>query len=244
MEREECFASYVIHQQEELLSQRSLLIENCQGEKRKFLLKKQSKTLPPVMEVENVSEKSLEAVFEDTPVSSVFLVGDDYEEDWIGKNLKVLKKGKRVFQGKNLFVKGACYFADDLRAKKMLFFYLGKEKVKYHVMLFTGNYGDKSYLEAVQGGRNWYDSSTQLDVILMEDTSLEFALVPINGKEKKTVIVELKDLPNRPPKTTRLHIEIQFYDPGHARLVIRDLGFGELFSQSDMVYEGELQWEQ
>ena len=58
------------------------------------------------------------------------------------------------------------------------------------------------------------------------------------------MVVELKDLPVRPPKTTRLHLRVEFTDAAHARLEVVDLGFGELFPKSDMVYEGELSWEQ
>ena len=244
MGKEECFASYVIHQTGELLAYNALLIENHQGEKSKYLLHRHSKTVPAVLEVKSVSDKSLEGVFAEHGISSVFLVGDDFEEAWMGQYLKVLKTGKRIFMGKNLFVKGACYLAWDIKEQKELFFYLGQEKVKYHIMLQTGQEGPERYTAVIPGGRNWYDSREEMDVILMEDHSLEFALVPVNGREKKTVVVELKDLPVRPPKTTRLHLRVEFIDAAHARLEVVDLGFGELFPKSDMVYEGELSWEQ
>lgn len=244
LSKEECFASYVIHQSGELLSHHALLIENHQGEKSKYLLHRHSKTVPVVLEVKSVSEKSLEGIFTDHGISAVFLVGDDFEESWLGQNLKILKSGKRVFMGKNLFVKGACYLADDLKKQNEIFFYLGQDKVRYHTMLKTFNKSPEEYVTVISGGKNWYDSKAELDVLLMEDTSLEFALIPINGKEKKTIVVELKELPNRPPKTTRLHLKVEFTDAAHAKLEITDLGFGELFPQSDMVYEGELQWEQ
>lgn len=69
-------------------------------------------------------------------------------------------------------------------------------------------------------------------------------MIPINGKEKKTTLIHLSEIPKRPKKTTRLRIELEFTEANRAKLLIKDLGFGELFPQSDMVYEGELQWEQ
>ena len=54
----------------------------------------------------------------------------------------------------------------------------------------------------------------------------------------------MKDLPERPPKTTRLRLELEFVNSSHGKVRIKDLGFGELFPASDMNYEGELQWEQ
>ena len=243
-DKSECFASYVIHQSGELLTHNSLLIENHQGEKSKFILHRRARTTPAVTEVRNISEKSLEGVFTDHGISSVFLVGDDFEEDWMQRNLKLLKNGRRVFAGKNLFVKGACYRAIDLQEGVETYLYLGAEKVCCNITLKTENAGKVEYVPVVEGGRNWYESNVSLEVLLLDEPELEFAMIPINGKEKKTTLIHLSDLPARPKRTTRLLIEIEFTEANRARLTIKDLGFGELFPQSDMTYEGELQWEQ
>ena len=66
----------------------------------------------------------------------------------------------------------------------------------------------------------------------------------VSAKEKKTSVVHLEGLPGRPPKTTKLRLEMTFTDPLHVKLMVKDLGFGELYPRSDMKYEGELQWEQ
>ena len=79
---------------------------------------------------------------------------------------------------------------------------------------------------------------------MLDKPELEFALLPINGKEKMTTLIHLNDLPVRPKKTTRLRIELEFVNASCAKVTIKDLGFGELFPPSDMVYKGELQWEQ
>ena len=243
-EKAECFVSYVLHQSAELLSHNSLLIENHQGEKSKFLLHKRARTTPVVTEVREVSEKSLEGVFADHAISSVFLVGDDFEEEWMQQNLKVLRNGRRIFVGKNLYVKGACYYAMDLLEDFQGYLYLGSEKVCCNIALKTEEQGKEALITIVDGGKNWYESSVSLEVLLLDEPELEFAVIPINGKEKKTIKVSLKELPKRPKKTTRLHIDLEFLEVNHARLTIKDLGFGELFPPSDMVYEGELQWEQ
>lgn len=243
-EKAECFTAYVLHQSAELLAHNSLLIENKQGEKSKYLLHKRARTMPVVTEVRDISEKSLEGVFSDHAISSVFLVGDDFEEDWMKQNLKVLKNGRRVFAGKNLFVKGACYYGMDLQEGTSAYLYLGAGKVCCNIALKTVAAAGEEYITIVEGGKNWYESSVSLEAILMDEPELEFAMIPINGKEKKTAFIHLNDLPVRPKKTTRLRIELEFTEANRAKLTIKDLGFGELFPQSDMVYEGELQWEQ
>ena len=48
------------------------------------------------------------AIFSERPVSSVFLVGEAFEEKWYEQSLRVLcASGRRVFAGDNLFAKGA-----------------------------------------------------------------------------------------------------------------------------------------
>ena len=244
LDKAECFCAYVFHQSAELLTHNALLIENHNGEKEKFLLHKQTRMKPAVAEVRNISEKSLEDVFTDHAISSVFLVGDDYEEVWMQQNLKLLKTGRRVFAGKNLYVKGACYRGTELLQKSEMYLYLGAEKVGFHIALKAEESHTEKLVVIAEGGRNWYESDAAVDVFLPEDETLEVALIPINGREKKTTLIHLEGLPKRPKKTTRLHVEITFADALCAKIRIQDLGFGELFPHSDLIYEGELRWEQ
>ncbi len=244
LDKSEAFCSYVFHQSAELLIHNALLIENHSGELSKFVLHKRTRTLPVVTDVRDISEKSLEDVFAEHAISSVFLVGDDYEEDWMKQNLSLLKTGKRVFLGKNLFVKGACYRGMDFKEQNETYLYLGDEKVCCNIAIKAEQNGKVEYVPIVEGGKNWYESHVALEVLLLDEPELEFAIIPINGKEKRTAMIHLEELPNRPKKTTRLRIELEFTDPYHAKLTVKDLGFGALFAQSDMAYEGELQWEQ
>ena len=243
LDKSECFCAYVMHQSGELLTHNALLIENREGSLEKFLLHKRSTKGLPVTEVRDISEKSLESVFTDHGISSVFLVGDDFEEEWMQKNLKLLKTGRRVFMGKNLYVKGACYLGMELKEEQRSCIYLGKEKVCCSIALLAEQDGKEELVPIIEGGRNWYESSAKMDVLLLDEPVLEFAILPINGREKKTTVIHLQNLPQRPKKTTRLRIQLEVLAPNSARVRIKDLGFGELFPQSEMMYEGELQWD-
>lgn len=244
LDKAECFASYVWNQSGELLSHNALLVENHHGMKEKYLLHKCTGTLPVVTKVWNVSEETLEDVFKDHAISSVFLVGDDFEEEWMESNLKILKTGRRVFLGKNLYVKGACYKGMELAQDRIDYLFLGAEKVCCHIALRARKDGKMMDLPIAEGGKNWYESDTSVEVLLLEEPVLEVAIIPLSGKEKKTFAISLDNLPKRPKRTTRLLVSLQFKDSSHAKILVKDLGFGELFPQSDMVYEGELQWEQ
>ena len=50
-------------------------------------------------------------MFDKKVVSSVFLTGDGFENNWYPNSLRVLCNGRRAFMGNNLYSKGACYTA-------------------------------------------------------------------------------------------------------------------------------------
>lgn len=244
LDQKECFCTYLFHQTADLFTHNVLLIENGKGEKKCSLLHKHANTRPVVAEVHELPEQPLEEIFRAHAISSVFLVGDDFEETWMKQNLQLLKNGKRIFYGKNLFVKGAVYHGMELLEGKTDYLYLGEEKVRWHLVLNAEENGKKTELLLVEGGKNWFESDTSLEVFLLDTPELEFSMIPIHGKEKKTTKIVLEGLPDRPARTTRLALEIHLISPAAAKIKISDLGFGELFPQSDLVYEGELQWEQ
>ena len=62
-------------------------------------------------EADAMFSKFIESVFDKRIVSSVFLTGEGFENDWYPKSLRVLCNGRRAFIGNNLYSKGACYTA-------------------------------------------------------------------------------------------------------------------------------------
>lgn len=243
LNKQECFFAYIFHQDERFLANHALLIESKEGVLEKFLMGKQTQRNIYVTNVQDVSEQSLETIFAENAISSVFLQGDDFSEEWIRQNRNLLRTGKRVFVGNNLFVKGACCRGIELKEKKKSYVYLNEEKVCSSIFLKTVKNGKEMEIPIIQAGDYWYETEATLEVLLMEDSELEFSIVPIVKQEKKIIVIGLESLPERPKGTTRLQIHLEFKDPNHMRLQIQDLGFGELFPRSDVVYEGELQWE-
>ena len=66
------------------------------------------------MKAKNADErfkKIIQGVFEKKLVSSVFLVGEGFENNWYPQSLRVMCNGRRAFLGNNLYSKGACYTA-------------------------------------------------------------------------------------------------------------------------------------
>lgn len=71
----------------------------------------------PVLNVDKAKDADgrfkhfIESVFEKRLISSVFLTGEGFENNWYPNSLKVLCNGRRAFIGNNLYSKGSCYTA-------------------------------------------------------------------------------------------------------------------------------------
>ena len=62
----------------------------------------------------------------------------------------------------------------------------------------------------------------------------------LESRKKKVVRVPLTGFPNRPPRTTRIEMNVGFRDENTMAMVIKDKGFGELFPASDAVVRQEV----
>lgn len=77
-----------------------------------------------------------ELSFGSRAVSSVFLIGDGFSEEWMKDSLRFLCRGRRVFQGNNLFSKGACNGMQErihVSPTGREYIFLGNDKLKANV---------------------------------------------------------------------------------------------------------------
>lgn len=147
----------------------------------------------------------------------------------------MLCRGRRVFQGNNLYSKGACYGA---RAKQQPgengqnYVYLGKDMLKANIGLEASFRGQDSYFALLDAGVNWYDARRECDFLLNEDHSFSLRITPLTGREVKEVAVTLDGVPERPARTTRIHLTVFLSDADTVQLKMEDMGFGEMFPAS------------
>lgn len=173
-----------------------------------------------------------ESVLDGHIISSTYLVGDIFKDEWCKEGVTMLCHKGRVFQGNNLFSKGACYGAKNYVAASILssgYVFLGNEKLKSNVGINVLNRGEEGYLPLLDGGVNWFDATRECDIILNQGNKLSFVVTPLTGKNPETVDITLGDLPKRPPRTTRLHIKVKMQSETRMLVNIRDLGFGEIY---------------
>jgi len=168
-------------------------------------------------------------------VGTVFLLGEGFEGGWCDKSLKYLCMGKRVFQGRNLYSKGACYCGKDKIEPCELnkgYIFLGKDKLKFNLGINMIVRGKEEYLAVADAGENWYDSSAEYEFQLSdeeEDSKVKFLITPLDGKNAENIAIELDGLPKRPPRASRMKLNVDFESEVRIKICIEDLGFGEFY---------------
>lgn len=168
-------------------------------------------------------------------VSTVFLLGDGFKENWMGESLRILCRNRRVFQGNNLYSKGACSGAlekTEPGQEGRNYVYLGPDKLKANVGMKVLRRGEESYFAVLDGGVNWYEAVSDFEVILESGNSVEFKVTPLTGENASEREVVMEGLPERPRNTTRLKFHVEMSAPDRIIVTVEDMGFGEIFPSS------------
>ena len=184
----------------------------------------------------------LYANMEDKMVSSVYLLGDGFAGDWTKDSLKYICRGRRAFSGNNLFSKGACYGGMEKLEESGLekgIVFLGKDKIRANLGMKVMREGRESYMALLDAGRNWYDCVKECDLIMDYVNPINIIVTPIDGKGVREEQIYLPGAAVRPARATRIHFEIRMLSVGRVQVVVRDLGFGEFYASTGMVWESE-----
>lgn len=250
IDRKESFYYFAYCQKDELTLHDMYLFDYRGGQMRCCRLGKNMRTTPQLVtlteEIRQMDGNDKDASFlrilqeclKGHIVSSVYLVGDGFEGNWMKQSVSFMCKGRRAFVGKNLYSKGACYAA-AVRDGKMdwPFVYMGDNEMKVNVCLKLYNKGKMEFFTLINAGDNWYEAVGECEVILSGTPEIDFWLQLPNSREAKIEKVTLADLPERPDKTTRLRITAKPLSDMRVQIQMKDLGFGEIFKSSDKVWE-------
>ena len=198
----------------------------------------------PVLNEERAKEadrmfgRFIESVFDKRIVSSVFLTGEGFENEWFPNSLRIICNGRRAFMGNNLYSRGACYTA----YRKLYMhiedpIYLSEDKLTDQISINMRVNGQDIWYPIVSWGARWYESNNQWDVLLKDVKDIEMHIESLVEGTMKTEIIPLDNFPRRAAYSMRLQIETLFLDERTCKITLRDVGFGEFFPQSDFLQE-------
>ena len=182
--------------------------------------------------------KFIEGVFDKRIVSSVFLTGEGFENNWYPTSLRVLCNGRRAFIGNNLYSKGACYTA----YRKMYMHiedpvYLSESKLTDQITVNMRVDGQEMWYPIVSWGAHWYESNNQWEVLLEDVEDIELHVESLVQGTLKTEVIPLENFPKRGEYSMRLQLETLFLDEKTCKITARDVGFGEFFLPTDFQEE-------
>lgn len=175
--------------------------------------------------------------------SSVFLTGKGFlSQDWAPEFMKLLCTKRRVYIENELFSKGAAYRAEDFTRSKTVypFICLCEGHLKTNVTMNVLRGGQELSLTLASAGDNWFEIKADADIIPDPVEEIELLITTLDNRKKKIVKIPLEGFPRRPPRTTKVRVEISFLDEQTMQVVLRDQGFGELFPATDVFVRQEV----
>lgn len=179
----------------------------------------------------------LQKVLHNNAVSAVYLIGEDFSEEWMKESLRFLCRGRRVFQGNNLYSKGACYgmlerMQPGRTGKEHVF--LGNDKLKSNIGMNILRRGEVSYLALLDAGENWFEAERIMELYIQEGACLELMITSLVGGGKAVARVTLEGLKG---EVSRLRLHLYLKDENSLAVEITDLGFGEFRESGGRVWK-------
>ncbi len=189
---------------------------------------------------------------EERPVSSVYLIGESFTEEWMPQSLKYLCKGRRVFQGVNLYSKGAVYcllekhFGSETGRK---YVFLGQDKLKYNIGMKVLRQGEESYYALLDAGVNWYEARCSCEFYVRRKALVGLVITPLIAGTVTQVPIALKGLPlqtgtgaGEGGACELARIRMQLYLEGENQLCVEleDMGFGEIRPAAGLRWRQEI----
>ena len=179
--------------------------------------------------------------------SSIQINGEGFDQEWAQKSVKLLcYQRRKVFYGNNLFARGACSAGAERVINHDLkdYRYMSSSLVLSDVGMELRVMGAPAYYPLIESGRNWYESNAYVELILDGTKELVFIVDTMGEAKKKRIAMALPGLPERPERTTRLGVNLQYTSQDECRVTVKDLGFGEMFPSSGKEWTETTRWQE
>lgn len=246
----EAFYYYALNQEKETYLKNVILFE-CDSEEVKYDIMTLNREKFPIYVDVKSGIKMLQGEKKDTAFynivtnmdalrnsSSVYLVGEGFDGGWMQDSMKYLLSGRRVFIGKNLYSKGACFYGYIKNENiPWNYFYIGNNELKLSVSLKVTENNEMKFYVLQKMGENWFKSKSECEVILIGDNEIDFWVQRVNKRENKIEKIVLTELPKRETATTRLKISSKAVSDKEVVVNISDLGFGEISPSSGLKWK-------
>ncbi len=250
------FTEYVFHQERTVWDRNVLLLDFSGGSLHYIFLEQirraKQRAYRVILEEIDLEESDIRQEDEDLdfnfsrmmkhflvkhPSHIIYLTGEGFEGSWMKRTLTYLCAGRRVFLGQNLYANGVCLLGLGMvpLMEEGMILVQGPEMVQHTIGIIGQEAGKAHYVPITSIGREWFNTRGNLDIIMDKSQKVEFFYHNSRENEMECSTCEIRDLPGRPPKTTRLHIEVEFTSAVSGVILITDMGFGSMFPATGKV---------
>lgn len=102
--------------------------------------------------------------------------------------------------------------------------------------------GAPAYYPLIEAGKNWYECKASCELILDDTAELVFVVGTFGEKQKKKVIMGLRDCRSVRIRPQGLSLSLAYVSQKRCRVQVKDLGFGEMFPSSGKVWDELVEW--
>lgn len=185
------------------------------------------------MKADSLLLQMLQSEFKRHIVSTAYLTGTGFYDEWAVRSMPYICNRRRVFLGQNLFVKGACIAAKNwYRKEEIEYLFSCPGVTKINIGLLIEHEGKNMQLLLSKAGSNWYEAGAQTECILDNIQKIQFVISSPIDKISKNYEVDLSEFPVRPNKTTRVKITLAYQSDKVCMILVQDKGFGDFFKAS------------
>ncbi|MEY8391891.1 hypothetical protein D3Z36_02885 [Lachnospiraceae bacterium] len=255
-DHKESFYAYVVSQEAYLWQHQAILFEEEGEGVYCRLLVCSNKTIPRIARAseaflgklpEDPKQRDkaflemLKKVLKSRIVSAAYLIGEGFEGNWMKESLAMICRGRRAFQGKNLYTKGACY-AGALQAhqQEAETVYFCEYKIKEHISLKVSRGDETFFYPIAEAGRNHHEVGKEVRILLKGEPVLELWMQQPGSREARIESLELPGLLVSEEEAARLSILVVPEKEERILLKVQDLGFGVIRRGSGLEWEYEI----
>lgn len=261
----ESYYHYMIHQPSELWQTGSVLFEYETDEIKAYRMEANLHTNPVVVYISDTvypmpdgartNEPDMEyeliqmdrtfaniarEVCEMDRTYSVFLIGNAFNDNWVKESKKYLCSKFRVFQGSNLYSKGACYglidrLVDNAASKGNIF--LGNDKLTANIGMNILRQGEMKYFAILDAGVNWFDASQSFDFYIQDTEVIELKINSLIGGPEKVASITLDGFSG---KLTRMRAHLFMENVKTLVVEIEELGLGDFRAATHKVWREQI----
>lgn len=250
------FVEYVFHQERVVWDRNTMLLEYQDNILRYIVVEQiyraKQKLYRAVTQEVNLSEygismdsetldqdfsKMIKQFLLKNPTHIIFLTGNGFEGNWMKRTLNYLCSGRRVFLGQNIYANGASLLGIQSTSfvEDGMILMQGPEMVHHAIGIVAAENGRSQYVPITTIGKEWFNTKGTMDIILDKSQKIDFFFRNTKDNETELSSCEIKDLPKRPAKMTRIRVEVTFTSCTEGIIFLTDLGFGSMIPATGKV---------